>query len=213
MREIIEQTHGQSLDEGHLGGWAPGGDGGTYYPIMWEYMVDRFKIKSVIDIGCGKGYSARFFKSIGCEVLGVEGSPIACAQSLIPGECVQHDYTTEKTNIDRHFDLAWSCEFVEHVEEKYMDNFVADFQKAKYLAITFAGIGQGGHHHVNENTQEYWITNLASYGFEFSESITNELRQKSSEDAAERLKIPNAPFFISHFVTRGLFFINKNIDA
>jgi SAM-dependent methyltransferase len=210
MKEILEQTHGQSLDEGHLGGWAPGGDGGTYYPIMWEYMVNRLNIKSVIDIGCGKGYSARFFKSIGCEVMGVEGSPVAHAQSLIQDECVLHDYTLGKTTIDRKFDLAWSCEFVEHVEAKYIDNFAPDFQKAKYLAMTFAGIGQGGHHHVNENTQQYWINTLSSYGFDFSESITNELRHKASEDATERSKIPNVPFFIPHFIHRGLFFVNRN---
>jgi len=211
MREILEQTHGPTLNEGHLGGWAPGGDGGTYYPIMWEYLVNKFNIKSVIDVGCGIGYSSKFFKSIGCHVIGVEGSSIAHSRSLIKENCILHDYTTGKTNLNEKFDLAWSCEFVEHVEEKYIENFVNDFQKAKYLAMTFAGVGQGGHHHVNENTQQYWIDVLSSYGFEFSQENTEELRSKTAEDVTERLKIPNVPFFVPHFIHRGLFFINKNI--
>ena len=111
-----------------------------------------------------------------------------------------------------NFDLCWCCEFVEHVYEKYITNFINDFKKCKYLAMTFAEIGQGGHHHVNENTEEYWIFTLKNFGFDFLENDTKILREMSNLDKQEKEKTPDAQFFISHFTTRGLFFVNSNYD-
>lgn len=210
--EIIEQKHGKSMDEGHLGGWALDGDGGTYYPSMWKHIVDNYQIKSVLDIGCGRGYSTKFFKSLGCVVKGIDGSIAAKEMTLLDeNEFVSHDYTKGLSDIQETFDLGWSCEFVEHVEERYMNNFLNDFSKCKYLAITFAEIGQTGHHHVNENTMEYWIEKIGNFGFTFLEEETQTLRGYSNLDKDERNKIPNVPFFISHFTERGLFFRNNNI--
>jgi len=211
MKEIIEQTFGECILEGHLGGWCYGGDNGTYYPIMWEYLVNKFNIKSVIDIGCGRGYSTKFFHSLGCDVLGVDGSKIAQNSFLLPDKFLLHDYNNGKTNLEKKFDLAWSCEFVEHVEQKYIDNYINDIKKCKYLAMTFAGIGQTGHHHVNENTEMYWIENFTKNGFIFNQDETRKLREKTQEDVLEKNKNPNCQFFIPHFLYRGLFFINKNI--
>lgn len=211
--EIIEQLHGESINEGHLGGFSQYGDGGTYYPIMWKYLVDTYEIKSVLDIGCGRGYSAKFFESIGCQIRGIEGSNTGIHMSIIPNNVIQHDYNTGFSPIKilsdiQQYDLGWCCEFVEHVESQYMLNYLEDFMKCKYIAMTFATPGQGGHHHVNENTQDYWINVLKLVGFEFLEQDTYKLRAKTIEDKLERYKIPNCPSFIPHFVERGLFFKN-----
>ena len=130
--QIIEQKHGESMNEGHLGGWALDGDGGTYYPNMWKYIVDTYKIKSMLDIGCGRGYSTRLFKSLGCSVKGIDGSIVAKEMTLLDeNEFISHDYTKGFSDIQETFDLGWSCEFVEHVEEQYMNNFLNDFSKCK----------------------------------------------------------------------------------
>lgn len=209
--EIIKQTHGASMNEGHLGGWAFGGDGGTYYPKMWEYLVNTYKIKSVLDVGCGRGYSAKFFKSLGCDILGVDGSEAARDLTLLDeSEFFHHDYTKGIIQTNASFDLAWCCEFVEHVEEQYLPNFMNSFQLCKFVAMTFAGPGQGGHHHVNENTQDYWVNKMNDFGFKFLKGETDILRSKANEDKEDRSKDPEAPYFISHFVERGLFFINNS---
>ena len=212
--EILEQLHGESINEGHLGGWSIGGDGGTYYPFMWKYIVDSYNIKSVLDIGCGRGYSTRFFKSLGCDVKGIDGSIKAKELSLTSDDFILHDYTKgtisifDKTDQLQIFDLGWSCEFVEHVESNYIPNFMFNFKQCKYVAMTFAEIGQTGHHHVNENTAQYWIDTFKLYNFTFLENETNVLRVYAESDKKEREK-NKVPFFISHFVTRGLFFKNN----
>jgi SAM-dependent methyltransferase len=222
--EIIPQLHGPDIIEGHLGGCSIGGDGGTYYPIMWKYLIDNYNVKTVLDIGCGRGYSAKYFESIGCDILGIDGSMKAQEMSLIPEHFLLNDYETgpalsrseikynDKPLDDFIFDLCWCCEFVEHVWEEYSQNFLDDFKRCKYVAMTFAYPGQTGHHHVNENTQEYWVDKLKNNGFEYLESQTNDLREKSNEDVTNRLNDPESPFFEPHFLTRGLFFKNNNFE-
>ena len=53
-------------------------------------------------------------------------------------------------------------------------------QQCKYLIMTYAPVGHGGHHHVNENTQEYWIDTMSNYGFKYLEDTTNEMRRHST---------------------------------
>jgi hypothetical protein len=51
-----------------------------------------------------------------------------------------HDYTQGPFRKRQKFDLCWCCEFVEHVEEEYVSNFLATFQMASmvvgYLVLT-----------------------------------------------------------------------------
>jgi hypothetical protein len=80
----------------------------------------------------------------GCEVLGVEGYRPAVENSRVPGRVVLHDYSTGPFVPDRGFDMAWSSEFVEHIEEQHIPNFFATFACAGYIFMTFAKPGQGG---------------------------------------------------------------------
>jgi len=89
----------------------------------------------------------------------------------------QHDYTNGKWMPQKKYDLIWSSEFIEHVEQKYEDNFLATFQHAsKFIMITFAIPGQGGHHHVNLQYAEYWIEKFKNIGFKYEKELTNQAR-------------------------------------
>ena len=57
-----DNLHGESFNDGDLGGCNVFGDPATHYPIMWKHLVKKFDIKTVIDIGCGFGYTVDFFK-------------------------------------------------------------------------------------------------------------------------------------------------------
>jgi len=220
--EVLSMEHGPDIIEGHLGGCSIGGDGGTYYPIMWERIVKDYNVKTVLDIGCGRGFSSKYFQSLGCDILGVDGSTQAGEMSLIPEYFLLNDYEggpalsrseieyNDKPIKDFVFDLCWCCEFVEHVWEKYSQNFIDDFKQCRYVAMTYASPGQSGHHHVNCQPEEYWIKKMESNGFEYLLEETEEYRRVAGQDREERLKIPNVPHFESHFIPRGLLFKNLN---
>lgn len=154
----------------HLGGFAKGGDAGSYSPELWAWLLRYRKVRSVIDVGCGEGHELAWFRDQGCRVLGVEGIP------QDDSDIVQHDYTQGPYRPRHRFDLCWSCEFVEHVEERYVPNFLATFRAAKLLVMT-AAMGVGGHHHVHLRPSDYWIRRLERDGWRFDRRLTKRLRE------------------------------------
>lgn len=170
----------------HLGGYIPGGDYHTHIDEVWDWMISN-GIKSVIDIGCGEGYSTKYFFDKGCKVLGIEGGINALNNNVIKDHVILHDYNSGPYTTDEIYDAVWTCEFVEHVEEKYMSNFLATFKCANIVIMTHADVGQEGYHHVNCQNQNYWIKNLELIGFKFSDDISNHLRSLSKKAHAKRI--------------------------
>lgn len=184
-----------NVEEGHLGGYIRGnqskvptvfdnehGDPMTWTPDLWSWASEVLGVRSVLDVGCGEGHAAGFFRSLGCRVIGVDGSLQAMRDSVIPDFHVVHDFVQGSYFPADDFDLVWSCEFVEHVEERYVDHFLATFESSRaYLMMTFAGPGQSGHHHVNCQNAGYWIERISSRGFVFEEDLTATSRSLASQ--------------------------------
>lgn len=154
--------------EPHLGGYivrlTDHGDPNTYATEVWDWMVQS-GIRSVIDVGCGEGHSTRYFLDRGLDALGIEGGENAYKNSPVRHRLVLHDYTKGPFVTPKQYDAVWSCEFVEHVEERYVGNFLATFDCAKRVFMTHAVPGQAGYHHVNCRPADYWIGKMAERGF------------------------------------------------
>ena len=161
----------------HLGGSIVDGDQNTWSPKLWDFVIDDLGIKSMIDVGCGEGFSTKYFINKGIDAYGVEGLYSAYERSGIKDKIYYHDYTEGKIKIKQEFDLTWSCKFVEHVDEKYMHNFLDTFSKSKHILMTHAFPNQGGYHHVNCQNPDYWIYQLQQYGYEYDYEYTVKLRE------------------------------------
>jgi len=155
------------VQDGHLGGYVAGGDPGTWCPHLWTWLVERFQIRSVLDLGCGEGHAARYFRGLGCDVMGVDGCEQAIRDSVIADSVVLHDFCNGPFKPPRRFDLVWSCEFLEHIDEQYLANVLATLSLAdKGVAVTHAFPGQPGHHHVNCRSSAYWIEMFDQAGYD-----------------------------------------------
>lgn len=159
------------VTEGHLGGYYADGDPATFFPELWEHCVTHLGVKSVIDVGCGSGIAVDYFVRLGCDVLGVDG--MAQENPRI----VRHDYSEGPYRPSRKVDLAWTCEFVEHVEKRFVGNFMATLRDASVVLMTHADPGQPGHHHVNCQPSVYWIGAMEANGFIHDEALTAETRR------------------------------------
>lgn len=164
-------------DVSHMGGTALVGDPMTFVPDVWEKLIEKYTIKSVLDIGSGVGVNAKWFLDHGLDAYAVEGYPDYLRNSVLPeGRMIAHDYTTGPFIPNRKFDLGWSSEFVEHVEAQFVGNFMLTFMRCRYACITHATPGQGGYHHVNEQPSDYWIQRFKDAGFVHLEEDTAWMR-------------------------------------
>lgn len=164
----------------HLGGNIVEGDPFTFSPTVWNYLINRFALKSVLDLGAGRGYSSAFFHQAGLQVLAVDGMRENCEKSLYP--TAQFDLT--QSSIYCKVDLVHCQEVVEHIEEQYIENLLSSLANGKFILMTNALPGQGGHHHVNEQPTEYWIQHLKRYGCEVLLEDSNRIRQMAAKDGA-----------------------------
>jgi len=138
----------------HLGGCVTStaiGDINTYVPVVWDKLIELYNPKTLIDIGCGGGYSLKYFLDKGIDAIGIEGHEYAIYVSPVKEKIIKHDYVNSPFVPNSNIDMAWSCEFVEHVEEQYSSNFMQTFAKCKYIAMTHATENIPGisYHHMN----------------------------------------------------------------
>src|SRR5712692_1389066 len=111
----------QSAKDPHLGGSIKGGDPFTYCPAVWDYVIGRFGIESVLDLGSGAGNAAQYFFNKGLKVVAVEGLEDSVVSSIFPA--VKLDLTAGP--VVTRVDLVHCQEVVEHVEEKYLEHVLA----------------------------------------------------------------------------------------
>lgn len=141
-----------------------------------EILYQRYKPESVIDFGCAIGTHLEPFYIKGVSIKGIEGNKYAIENSVVPSRyLVQHDLR-EPFVSSGYYDLALSIEVAEHIPEEFADVYVDTVcDAAERIVMTAAPPGQGGTHHVNEQTQEYWIQKFENRGFRFEQNETEEV--------------------------------------
>lgn len=167
----------------HLGGNIRPGDPYTHAPRVWRYLVERFAISSVLDLGSGRGHAGLFFHREGMQVICVDGLAINVRSAVYP--TVLHDLT--KGPFRTKVNLVHCQEVVEHVDESYVDNIVDTFLCGEIIVFTHALPWQGGYHHVNLQPPEYWISLMQSRGCVLLEEDTARVRRIAAEEGGAYL--------------------------
>ncbi|MGG3810904.1 methyltransferase domain-containing protein [Methylorubrum rhodesianum] len=148
-----------------LGGNMRHGDIHTWTPRLWNYLVHRFGIQTVLDVGCGEGHSVLFFHRMGLRSHGIDGLTANVERAITP--IALHDLLSGPYKMP--VDLVWSCEVAEHIIPEKVDNYIDSLTNGRVVAMTHALPEQGGHHHVNCQPKEYWIELMSSRGYILSE--------------------------------------------
>jgi SAM-dependent methyltransferase len=144
---------------------------------LFEYLKEKYKIKSMLEIGCGLGEQTDYAVNSGIEAVGIDGDYTVTRSN---NNFIVCDLTQEVPKLDRNYDLVWSVEFVEHLHDKFIPNFMKLFQYGSYAVITHAFPGQKGHHHVNCQQSIYWIDVFHDYGFDYDSEETREMKKHST---------------------------------
>ena len=147
----------------------------TDEPLL-RYVKERFKVETMLDIGCGPGGMKEVANGMGIDWYGVDGDTTVIQNT---DYSLVNDFTLGEAKIEKTFDLIWCTEFLEHVEEKYVPNYMPLFEKGKMAVVTAAPPGWPGHHHVNCREESYWVDVFKNYGLRYNEELTNEFKSLS----------------------------------
>lgn len=143
---------------GSTGVWSgQGADWGHFYdPRLSRAMQALFKkedIKTVLDLGCGKGDYVRDLLRTGLTPTGIDGNP-ETPSFVLPALGIVHDLTQP---LDRTAEAVISLEVGEHIpkqhEAAFLDNLARCAQK--FIVLSWAREGQPGLGHVNCQNNEY----------------------------------------------------------
>jgi SAM-dependent methyltransferase len=158
-------------------------------------MIENLGVKSVLDVGCGRGTSTTWFLYHGLDVLCVEGSHDAVIQSFLSDktQIVEHDFARGPWWPKRTFDAVWSVEFLEHVGVQYHYNYIQSFRKAALLFVTSSQ--NGGWHHVQVHDDSWWIQKYESYGFKYSDKLTKDIRKVADNESSLKIPAPNGDIY------------------
>jgi hypothetical protein len=164
----------------HLGGNVLYGDPRTFCPNVWSFVIERFGIQSVLDIGSGMGHAARWFHRKGLEVIALDGLAVNVDNAIYP--TLLHDLTGGP--VRARVDLVHCQEVVEHIDEQFLDNLLGSLMCGRYILMTNALPGQGGHHHVNEQPTQYWADHLTARGCQVLAADSSRVRAIAAAEGA-----------------------------
>ena len=201
QKTYFRKQYGGEGDKPHLGGFLSNGvDMMGVSPTIWKYMVEELGIKSILDVGCGRGISTSWFHLHGLEAHCVEGSHDAIQQSLLTPQSlswvaqknlgqtstglpslVEHDFSRGPWWPEKTVDAIWCVEFLEHVGRYHHANLLPTFRKAALIFATHSM--WGGWHHVEVHDSDWWITKFQSYGFVYSPHLTTTVRDLATDEA------------------------------
>lgn len=176
-------------------------------------MIGVLAIKSIIDVGCGKGVSTSYFMDRGAQVLCVEGSHDAVMQSLLPPDkIVEHDFSRGPWWPSMTYDAVWCVEFVEHVERQFMNNYLPIFHKAALIFVTSSS--WNGWHHVEIHPKEWWRIRMEAQGFVYSEILSSQTAKAADIEFNSQDYITRKEKGLGQYLRLGMFvFINPKVAS
>jgi 2-polyprenyl-3-methyl-5-hydroxy-6-metoxy-1,4-benzoquinol methylase len=150
------------------------------YP-PFRYLSDKFRPRSVLDIGCGVGAYLEGFKARGAaEVFGLDGFEGSGAV-LCPDRYARHDLR-QPLDLGCRFDLVVCTEVVEHIDREFEVTVLDSVRRHARGRILFSAArpGQPGTGHVNCRPAEHWLAYWRRTGWEISVFDTLAVRSLST---------------------------------
>jgi SAM-dependent methyltransferase len=137
-------------------------------------ILEVFKPRSVIDIGCGVGTWLKVFKDHGVERLrGLDGSYVKEVDFRIDWSSFrQADLENPSRPEGESFEIATCLEVAEHITPTRADAFVEFLAGCADVIVFSAAIPhQGGTDHRNEQWQSFWAAKFMKHDFYASDYL------------------------------------------
>jgi len=138
-------------------------------------IVDLIEPKTVLDVGCGRGFWCNAFENKGVKAYGLDGPWSKDGFQGPKDQFIAFDVLGSNPPFRPNlpipkFDLVTTFEFLEHIDPPKAEPIVDLITSVTDVVVAGASPpGQGGthagHHHVNEQWPDYWQDLFAKKGF------------------------------------------------
>jgi len=136
--------------------------------IVLGALLERYALRSVLDVGCGVGTWLKAASNLGVPTLrGFDGPWVDDSQLLVdPASFTRINFESPQWPDFGAVDLAMSLEVAEHLSPAQGHILVERLCKSAPAVLFSAAIPQqGGEGHQNEQWQSYWANIFASHGY------------------------------------------------
>lgn len=134
--------------------------------IILEILLEKIKLKSALDIGCGIGIWSKVLIDKNVDVVSIDGEWIPKENIQIPLDKFLIKDITKEFRLNKKFDLVICLEVAEHIPESHSDALLNNIIEHGDLVLFSAAIpGQGGFEHINEQWQSYWVDRFEAKGY------------------------------------------------
>lgn len=201
-------------DPYHLGGFTDY-DASGVSPEVWSKMITDLGVKSVLDVGCGRGISTSFFRRHGIRTRCVEGSKDAIQRTVLTNpekKIVEHDYSRGPWWPKETYDAVWAVEVLAQVSRQHMFNYMTTFRKAALIFVTTNM--RGGWHGVELHEHGWWIAKFELNGFRYSQELTDQVKNWARQERNAKITGPDDnPLNAQHIWLNAMVFINPIVAA
>lgn len=139
---------------------------------IWQNLADMiqyFKPSVVFEFGSGLGHLVREVKARNIDIVGSEVSDYAIENSLCPGNIVKIGVIPFEVLPfdDGAFDLVFSSEVMEHVEEEHTDSVIGELYRvcSKHALLTINTFDPVMAGHINMHPRGWWLERFEACGF------------------------------------------------
>ncbi len=133
-----------------------------------KFVINQFKPKTVIDIGCGPGIYVHDLLKHNVEAVGIDIDPrVNDVEHLQQCDVTLKSFDVQQM-FQKRFDLAICLEVVEHAPEEFADNLIRNICSCADRIIFSAAQPIRGYHqptHHNEQHKPYWLNLFKKEGY------------------------------------------------
>ncbi len=155
---------------------------------VFDWLRGMYSGLNLLDIGCGPMGMVDLARDKGHEAFGIDADVKLKEQVAYPEHLIIHDLRDSPCDIpDNRFDIIWCVEFLEHLPEQFISNWIATLKLNINFSPAYPGIlvlthatGKNQGSHVNCQSSEYWQALLLYEGFRFEPELTKEMKAAST---------------------------------
>lgn len=166
----VENNYGKKYYDSHL---TQDGDVAYEHNEEWdavfvsyaENIIDRIHPKTVLDVGCAKGFLVEALCDRGVDAFGIDSSEyaISCVREELKERCIVQSIVE---SIDKKYDLVTCIEVLEHLDPADISVAIKNLcNMSDDIIFSSSPFDYGEDSHISVHPVEFWAEQFAYHGF------------------------------------------------